>query len=73
MSGMLSWPFRIVLYFISYLVWSIVALLVLAAFPSMTPLQAINLLPAGWIPIAAVFFVDLYLTQLKGRKLRDKP
>jgi len=33
----------------------------LAAFPSLTYLEATNLLPAGWIPIAVVFFADLYL------------
>jgi hypothetical protein len=70
MSDMLRWPFRIVLYFILYLVWTITALLILAVFPTMTDLEAINVLPAGWIPIAAVFFADLYFTQLKGGKHR---
>jgi len=67
MSDMLRWPFRIVLYFILYIVWSIIALIILAIFPMMTYLEAINVLPAGWIPITAVFFADLYFTQLRGR------
>lgn len=72
MSEMLSWPYRIVLYGMLYIVWLFIALLILAAFPSMTVLEATNVLPAGWIPIAAVFFADLYFTQLKRKKNSPK-
>lgn len=66
MHEMLLWPFRIILYAMLYIAWLVIALLVLAAFPSMTYLEATNVLPAGWIPIAAVFFADLY-TQLRRK------
>lgn len=65
---MLRWPFRIVLYLILYVAWLSVALMVLAAFPSMSGLQATNILPAGWIPIAGAFFADLYFSQLRRKK-----
>ena len=67
---MLRWPFRIVMYLMLYVAWSAVALLILAFFPMMSYLQAVNVLPAGWIPIAVVFFADLYFNQLRGRKRR---
>jgi hypothetical protein len=69
MPEVLRWPFRIILYVMLYIAWSFVALLILAFFPTMSGLEAINVLPAGWIPIAAVFFADLYFTQLKPKKL----
>jgi hypothetical protein len=50
-----------------YIAWLFIALLILAAFPSMTYLEAINVLPAGWIPIAVVFFADIYFTQLRKK------
>jgi hypothetical protein len=68
MPGILSWPFRIILYVMLYIVWFLITLLILAAFPSMTALEATNVLPAGWIAIAAVFFADIYFTQLRGRR-----
>jgi hypothetical protein len=68
MPGILSWPFRIILYVMLYIVWLLIALLILAAFPSMTGLEGANVLPAGWILIAGVFFTDIYFTQLRGRR-----
>ena len=68
MPEMLRWPFRIVLYVVLYILWLIIALLISAFFPTMPYLEAVNLLPAGWIPIAAVFFADIYFTQLKRRR-----
>ena len=68
MPEMLRWPYRIVLYGMLYIVWLFVALLILASFPSITDFEATNILPAGWIPIAAVFFADLYFTRLRGKK-----
>lgn len=70
MSGVLRWPFRIILYLMLYIVWSIISLAILAFFPMMTYFEAINVLPLGWIAIAAVFFADLYFTQVRGRKHR---
>ena len=66
----LRWPFRVVLYMMLYVAWLVVALLILALYPGMSYLQAVNVLPAGWIPIAAVLFADLYLTQLRGSRRR---
>ena len=67
MPEVLRWPFRIILYGMSYVLWTMVSLVILASFPSMTSLEAINVLPAGWIPIAAVFFADVYFNQLRKR------
>lgn len=64
---MLHWPFRVIVYGMLYVVWAMISLLILSALPSLTPLEAINVFPAGWIPIAAVFFVDLY-RQLKSKR-----
>ena len=58
------------MYMVLYVAWLVIALLVLALYPGMSYLQAVNVLPAGWVPIAAVFFADLYFTQLRGRKRR---
>jgi hypothetical protein len=68
MPEFLRWPFRIVLYFAAYVAWLIVALVIAATFPALPSLEAINLLPAGWIPIAAVFLMDVYFTQLRRKK-----
>jgi len=67
-SEMLRWPFRIILYVFSYIAWAMVSLLILALFPAMSGMEAINVMPSGWIPIAAIFFADLYFTQLRGKK-----
>jgi hypothetical protein len=68
MPEILRWPFRIVMYFFLYVLWLLVALVIGVAFPNLPYLEAINLLPAGWIPIAAVFFADIYLTQVRRRR-----
>lgn len=70
LPGVLSWPFRIIMYVMMYIAWAMVSLLVLAFFPAMTYLQAVNVLPVGWVTIAAVFFVDLYVTQLNPQRKR---
>lgn len=72
MPEVLRWPFRIILYVMLYIVWLFVSLLILAVLPDITFLEAFNLLPVGWITIAAVFFADLYFTQLKGKKNGEK-
>ncbi len=72
MGEMLRWPFRVVLYFMLYLAWLVITLLILAVSPDMTDFQATNLLPAGWIPIAAAFFADIYFTQVrKGKQTQE--
>ena len=72
MGEMLRWPFRIILYGMLYIAWSIIALVILAVFPTMTDFEATNVLPLGWIPIAAVFFADFYFTQLKKKEQNPK-
>ncbi len=69
MPEVLRWPFRIILYAMLYIVWLFVSLLVLAFLPNLTLFEAFNLLPAGWITIAAVFFADLYFTQLRRKNV----
>jgi hypothetical protein len=68
MPEVLRWPFRIILYGMAYILWAMASLVILFSFPSMTSLEAINVLPAGWIPIAAVFFADVYFNQLRKRE-----
>lgn len=68
MGEMLRWPFRVVLYLMLYLAWLVITLVTLAVFPGMTDFQATNLLPAGWIPIAAALFADIYFTQVRKSK-----
>ena len=68
MPEVLRWPFRIILYAMLYILWLFVSLLILAFFPALTFFEAFNLLPLGWISIAAVFFADIYFTQLRGRR-----
>lgn len=70
MPGILSWPFRIIMYVMLYIAWAMASLLILAYFPGMGYLQAVNVLPLGWVTIAAVFFADLYFTQLSPRSKR---
>lgn len=72
MPEVLRWPFRIILYVMLYIVWLFVSLLVLAFLPSLTLFEAFNLLPVGWITIAAVFFADVYFTQLKRKRSGPK-
>jgi hypothetical protein len=64
----LRWPYRIVLYGMCYLFWLMASLLILAYVPALTSIEAVNLLPAGWLLIAGVFFADLYFTQLKKKR-----
>jgi len=70
MPEVLHWPFRVILYGIAYIVWLMVTLILFAAFPSMGYYQTVNILPAGWLSIAAVFVLDLYYSQLKGHSGR---
>lgn len=68
MPEFLRWPFRVVFYGMLYLLWLVVSLVILAYSPDLTALEATNLLPAGWLLIAAVFFADLYFTQLRKKR-----
>jgi hypothetical protein len=72
MSDMLRWPFRIIMYGLLYIGWVIISLIILAIAPTMNYFAAFNILPVGWILITAVFFTDLYFTQIRVRK-RSKP
>lgn len=64
-SEMLRWPYRIILYVFCYIVWAMVSLLIFAFVPSVGGLAAVNVIPAGWLTTAAIFFLDLYLTQVR--------
>ena len=71
MAEILRWPFRVFLYGMLYIVWLMVTLSIFAAFPSIGYYQSVSILPAGWLSIAAVFILDFYYSQLRGRARRS--
>ncbi len=68
MTEILRWPFRIILYVFLYIGWFMVSLVLLTFLPTMTHLGAVNVVPVGWICIAAAFFADIYFTQLRVKR-----
>jgi hypothetical protein len=67
MPEILRWPFRVMLYGMMYIIWLMVTLSLFSAFPSMNYYQSVNILPVGWLAIGAVFILDFYYSQLRGR------